>query len=188
MTTVYIVTSGAYSNYQIEGVFDSEDVANEFAENFSEDPEVRAWEVNTTSPSPVWTTTITYLGPLEAHQSGWILAEDHKIQPNKWMCHCRAASLAHAMKVFRERHRQMVAEGTVTPVLESWSVVDSTTGAYAVITCPAGATHSDIQDRAFTDIFSIKSKAAIGVIKLDKPITDQEKVWKPLIPTTKENR
>lgn len=59
MKQVYVVTSGDYSDYRIEAIFETEEEANEFmAKIAAKDPEVKPWPLNT-GVEPVFTHRAT---------------------------------------------------------------------------------------------------------------------------------
>ena len=62
---VYVVTSGSYSDYRIEGIFKKKEDAETLASVLSDGNEVDEWEVNTRRVVPLWALWMKKNGDLD---------------------------------------------------------------------------------------------------------------------------
>ena len=113
---VYVVTSGSYSDYRIEEIFENEEDANALANVLSDGNGVDEWEVNKQRVVPLWSIWMEKNGDLD---------EDY-VSPNAGMgskeqAYCYDDGLIHfeiladtlerAMKVANERRAIIIAQG-----------------------------------------------------------------------------
>jgi len=113
---VYVVTSGSYSDYRIEEIFENEEDANALANVLSDGNGVDEWEVNKQKVVPLWSIWMKRNGDLD---------EDY-VSPsagmgNKEQTYCYdddsihfeilADTLERAIKVANERRAIIIAQG-----------------------------------------------------------------------------
>lgn len=119
---VYIVTSGEYSDYHIERVFDSREKAERFISNNinNERSMIEEFEVNTESQKE-GSRLIRFLVEMDkdGNTNDWIIynyddyfktdGTDDYIDDNILHCHVKAKNEKHAIKICNERRIQRKA-------------------------------------------------------------------------------
>ncbi len=107
MKTVYVVTSGCYSDYRIEALFEKKEDAEALASVLSDSNGVDEWDVNKQKITPVWHITMKINGDMAEDYgeptAGIEMEETIFWEPEVVSFHIKADTLERAVKVANER-------------------------------------------------------------------------------------
>ena len=126
MTTIYILTSGEYSDYRIVGAFSTEEKANAAIEFFGyeeHDCQVEEFEIDASPDSPfapppgmnAWRVfisngnTTANRTPNDSELKSYFNVQQPTIH-SSFVCTCHATDSEHAAKIASEKRAQMLAE------------------------------------------------------------------------------
>lgn len=132
-TTIYVVTSGCYSDYRIQGVFSTRELAEKLAAHHkSNSGDVEEYVLDKKSlPEGMFKYQVVFdrEGNTRVYQQA--PSEEERTMPygytlegfkkdDTMQTHCWATDEAHAAKIANERRVQIIAEGRWESNWENW--------------------------------------------------------------------
>lgn len=121
MKTIYIVTSGSYSDYSIEEVFDNKELAQKYIDNYLrssyDEPEIEEHTLNPlvrelSTNKKAYALTIDKEGNTEFKSSSFFNSQESvcfRDWDNKLLISCWANDEQHAIKIANEKRLQLLA-------------------------------------------------------------------------------
>ena len=111
---VYVVTTGDYSDYHIEAIFSTKELADEYVRRGGEEYNVEEWELDTTIPDNLIRVSMFLDGRVDAvekNKGSHMSTESLFVDGELLIWYVKADSEDRAIKVANEQRIQILALG-----------------------------------------------------------------------------